>query len=142
MDFAIDVLINKCGDITYNCDMNSEILQKCLYNKCKKYLLPFRYTYGKGQYLSSAMVNDRDKRALHNDNKEQELSLEDWNVDKQQENTLICLSQVLEEGYKAMEAFEEVAQRLNLTTDEIVEQIDNIRKQNEKKKEERRIYRR
>lgn len=82
------------------------------------------------------MINDRDKRASYNDKDKQELSLEDWNVDIQQEKTLMCLSQVLEEGYKGMEAFKEVAQRLNITTDEIVEQIDNIRIQNENKKEE------
>ena len=35
---AIEIIISKCGDIVYNLDWNSELLERCIYSKTYNYL--------------------------------------------------------------------------------------------------------
>jgi len=132
LDFAIDVLLSKCGDITYNLDCNEEMLRRCLYNKCKKYL----HTYKSIQNTNISLYEipeDRNKLLSYNDTVDEDISFEEWNVDKLQNMILANLSKVLEDGYKGLEVFEKVAEKIGMEVDEIIEQIEEIRLKNESK---------
>ena len=66
-----------------------------------------------------------------NDN---ELDLSTWNINEEQENILRYISTYLEEGYNLNEAIENVANFLNMEVEEVLEEVENIKEQNNENK--------
>ena len=65
---------------------------------------------------------------------DKQLDLSTWNINEKQEDVLRYISTYLEEGYNLSEAIGNVANILNMDGEEILEEIEKIRKQNNKNK--------
>ena len=127
---AIEIIINKCGDIVYNLDWNPELLKRAIYSKTYNYLKVNLKVKEMLQDFSTSEI-EREKR-FRNDSgeKEEELDLTNWKINEEQENILRYISMNLENGYELSEAIQNVADMLNVDEEEILKQIIQIREQN------------
>ena len=135
-DFVMETLLTRCGNLVYNLDSNIETMHNALFSKCKKYL----YLYEKINNMD-IMTDFQSKRNQNLGNKrdkeKNEIDLEKWNVNDDDRFVLQMLSQVLEEGYNDIDAFEIGAQRLNMKVEDFLKKIEKIKSNNEHLQENR-----
>ena len=132
---ALEIMITKCGDIAYNCEWNLEILNRVLYKKTFNYL---KINLRKKEILQDFSTSEIERNTRFSNMVEKEndkqLDLSTWNINEKQEDVLRYISTYLEEGYNLSEAIGNVANILNMDGEEILEEIEKIRKQNNKNK--------
>lgn len=133
-DQAIEVILTKCGDITYNYSKNIEIAKRCIYNKVFKYL---KLNLKNQEILSDFKGIERSKKYYieekgYNDDK---LDLDKWNLNNEQKTILNLIYEYIEEGYTLKETIEKMEKITGIDSEEILEQIEEIKiqiKENEK----------
>ncbi len=84
--------------------------------------------------FSSTKIERHYKSSENNKNPEEKIDLSKWNINKEQENILRYISIFLEEGKGLHEVIENVANILDIDREEVLEQIENIKEQNDKNK--------
>ena len=131
---ALEIMITKCGDIAYNFEWNREALRRMIYKKVFNYL---KIHFRNQEILQDFSTLEIERKARfsnmagENDN---ELDLSTWNINEEQENILRYISTYLEEGYNLNEAIENVANFLNMEVEEVLEEVENIKEQNNENK--------
>ena len=124
---ALEVIITKCGDITYNFYWNPELLERLIYKKTFNYL---KINIKAREILYDLSDRKTQEAFTYSDNAKEELDLSAWNIDNQQENILRYMSMYIEEGQTINEAIKSIANILNSDEEEILEEIAKIRKSN------------
>ena len=135
---AMEIIISKCGDITYNFDYNPDIVKRFIYKKVYEYLkgynlitteklTDFSNLVGKGQLVAKETIEE-DK---------EDLDLSNWNVNEEQANILKAISFYLEEKPEISCAVEKASSLLNIEEEKILEEIENIKESNTKEDIER-----
>ena len=135
---AMEVIISKCGDITYNFDYNPDIVKRFIYKKVYGYLkgynlitteklTDFSNLVGKGQLVAKETIEE-DKEGL---------DLSNWNANEEQVNILKAISFYLEEKPEISYAVEKASSLLNIEEEKILEEIENIKESNTKEDIER-----
>ena len=126
---ALEIIVTKCGDITYNLDWNPCLLERSIYKKTFNYL--------KGNLKARDILYDLQDRMTQKylkynnveDGKE-DIDLGAWDIDNKQETILRYISMYIEEGQTLNEAIENIADILNLDEEEVLEEISKIRGKN------------
>ena len=136
--FCISTLIEKCGNIVYNIDINQEFLYGALYNKTKKYCKGYILSQKDNFNVNFNILENTTKTAKDNENyyEKKKINLKQWNLNPEDEEIMNILSNYLEMGYDNKEAFEHTAQDLDLDIEELMYNIEEIKNQivNENKK--------
>ena len=146
--FCISTLIEKCGDVVYNTDIDQESLYKCLYKKTKKYCIGYIWKQKNNFNIDFAKLENTTKTSKYNKNndiKKEELDVKQWNLKSEDEEIMKILSNYLEMGYDNKMAFENTARDLDLDIEELMYDIEEIKnqilensKENDKKENEER----
>ena len=129
---ALEIIITKCGDITYNFENNKEIVSRFIYSKVFKYL---KSNFNKNEFLVD--FAEREKFYISNNpdsesKKKEGPDLSNWNINGYQKDILEIISMCLEEGQSISEATERVANILNVDMEEVLDEIENIKLMNSK----------
>lgn len=131
---SMEIIIQKCGDIGFNLDWNPELLKRLIYTKTYNYLKMNLKTKEILIDFSDKKVERHYKAGNSTDNSDENLNLSKWNINQEQENILRYISMCLEEGKGLNEAIENVANILNMDEEEVLEEIENIKEQNNENK--------
>ena len=122
---ALEIMINKCGNITWNCG-NIEITKRMIYKKTFNYL--------KADFLVSKEILTDFTNTDHSmqfsileKDRHQDLDLTDWKVDEDQKQLLVYISQYLEQGNNLNQAIDGIARELQIDREEILLKIDSIK---------------
>ena len=140
--YCITVLIEKCGDVVYNTDIDQESLYKCLYKKTKKYCIGYIWKQKNNFNIDFAKLENTTKTSKYNKNndiKKEELDVKQWNLKSENEEIMKILSNYLEMGYDNKMSFENTARDLDLDIEELMYDIEEIKNQilnNDKEKNE------
>ena len=126
--FVIEVLTSRCGNIVYNMETNPEVMSYCLFSKCNKYLRMFEQV--RLLDISTDTNNKFEEKHFISKNNSRTVDLSNWNINDDEKKLLYMLSNVLEEGYETIDAFEILAQRMGLEIDDIMEKINKIKNEN------------
>ena len=128
---SIEIIISKCGDTVYNTEINTEVMKRCIYNKCKKYIIG--KIIGKN-YMSKTSVDELiEKRSKYSidrrSNIEQvdDLNIKQWGLNTQQEEILKSLSIFIEQGYNYQDSLKNVADILQLDLEELIYDMEEIK---------------
>lgn len=127
---ALEIIITKCGDITYNIDWNPCLLERAIYKKTFNYL---KINLKARDMLYDLQDRRTQKCLKYNDNVEdgkKSIDLNAWDIDNKQETILRYLSMYIEEGQTLNEAIENIADILNFDEEEVLEEISKIREKN------------
>ena len=145
--YCISVLIEKCGDIVYNTDIDQEFLYNSLYSKSKKYCIGYILKQKNNFGVDFSKFENTTKTSKYNQNstKKEELDVKQWNLKSEDEKIMKILSNYLEMGYDNKKAFEKTAKDLDLDIEELMYNIEKIKNQiienskenNDKENEER-----
>ena len=145
--YCISILVEKCGDVVYNCNINQEILYRCLYNKAKRYCIGYILKQKNNFGVDFSKFENTTKTSKYNQNstKKEELDVKQWNLKSEDEKIMKILSNYLEMGYDNKKAFEKTAKDLDLDIEELMynieeiknQIIENIKENNDKENEER-----
>ena len=129
--FAMEIIIEKCGDIIYNSDFNEEKMKAFIYKKVFNSL--------KIIFKSKEIVMDIEnmkKHAKYNDaSGEDELDLSDWDVNSKQKEILNCISKFLETGKQIKDIIEDVSDILKIDEEEIIIELEKVKSQLIKQRE-------
>ena len=129
---ALEIIITKCGDITYNFENNKEIVSRFIYSKVFKYL---KRNFNKNEFLVDFAEREKFNVSNSSDSESREngeLDLSNWNINGYQKDILEIISMCLEEGQSISEATERVANILNVDMEEVLDEIENIKLMNSK----------
>ena len=145
--YCISILVEKCGDVVYNCNINQEILYRCLYNKAKRYCIGYIVKQKNNFEVDFSKFENTTKTSKYNQHstKKEELDVKQWNLKSEDEKIMKILSNYLEMGYDNKMAFEKTAKDLDLDIEELMynieeiknQIIENIKENNDKENEER-----
>ena len=131
--FCISTLIEKCGDVIYNNDVNKEFLYGTLYNKTKKYCIGYILKEKNNYSIDISKWENTTKTSKYNKSgmvKKDELDVKQWNLKSEEdEETMKILSNYLEMGYDNKKAFENTAKDLELDIEELMYNIEEIKNQ-------------
>ena len=145
--YCTSILVEKCGDIVYNCSINQEMLYACLYKKAKKCCIGYVLEQKNNFKVDFSKFENTTKTAKYNQNsiEKEELDVEQWNLKSEDKKIIKTLSSYLEMGYDNKMAFENTARDLDLDIEELMYNIEEIKnqilenvKENEKLDEEER----
>ena len=140
-DRVYEILTTKCGDLAYNLEFNKKSMKSAFYKKCEKCLIIYRNM--KFVELMTEKLTDfnteynSEKKFKAKNKRKEKLDLDDWNIEEEENMMLHMLSNLLEEGYGRIEAFENVAEKLNIDIDTFLKKIEIIREKNIEKAEGR-----
>lgn len=132
---ALEIIVGKCGGIVYNLEYHPEILNRSIYSytyKCLKSNL-----VSKKELLvdfSEELEQRRHKSEEGIESDKDELNLESWDVSREQEIFLRYMSYYIEKGQEKEEVLKSVATVLNLSEEEVFEELEKIKEQNDKKR--------
>ena len=131
--FCISTLIEKCGDVIYNNDVNKEFLYGTLYNKTKKYCIGYILKEKNNYSIDISKWENTTKTSKYNKSgmvKKDELDVKQWNLKSEEdEEAMKILSNYLEMGYDNKKAFENTAKDLELDIEELMYNIEEIKNQ-------------
>ena len=127
---AIEIIISKCGDSVYNLDWNPELLERVIYRKAYNYLKVNLKVKEILQDFSTSEIGKQERFSNDLGKKGEELNLANWKINEEQENILRYISMNLENGYELSEAIQNVVDMLDIDEEEILNQIIQIREQN------------
>ena len=124
--YCISILVEKCGDVVYNCNINQEILYRCLYNKAKRYCIGYILKQKNNFGVDFSKFENTTKTSKYNQNstKKEELDVKQWNLKFEDEKIMKILSNYLEMGYDNKMAFEKTAKDLDLDIEELMYNIE------------------
>jgi len=132
---VMEVISTKCGDIVYNLATKPEALKASLFNKCKNYLNAYKQYYFfeiSTDFQEKFNSNKRFSANNKESNKEEtKIDLNEWNVNEEEQNILYMLLDYIEQGYDKIEAFEIVAEKMNLEIELFFRKLDNIKQKNQ-----------
>ena len=136
---AIEIIMEKCGDIVCNFSHNEEILRRFISAKVYKYL--------KRNLIPKELIEDIEGRVGKEqiaDTKSEEvetvgneLDLKTWKLEEGQEEILRYISMYIEQGYSIQEAIIKISEDLDIEIEEILGEIEKIKESNKEKAEER-----
>ena len=145
--FCVSTLIEKCGDVVYNTDINQEFMYRALYNKTKKYCIGYILEQKDNYNIDFSKLQNTTKTSVYDKNsfEKDELDVKQWNLKSKDEEIIKKLSNYLEMGYDNKIAFKNTAKDLDLDIEELIYNIEEIKNQilnenkdsDEQKKEER-----
>ena len=145
--FCVSILIEKCGDVVYNTDINQEFMYRALYNKTKKYCIGYILKQKDNYNVDFSKLQNTTKTSVYDKNsfEKDELDVKQWNLKSKDEEIIKILSNYLEMGYDNKNAFKNTARDLDLDIEELIYNIEEIKNQilneskdsDEQKKEER-----
>ena len=128
---AIEIILTKCGDITYNFEKNEEITRRCIYFKTFKYL---KVNLRIKEFLVDFTEKEKFLKYSNGYNKKtnnnETLDLSRWNINEEQKSILESISIYIEEGASIGEATQKVANIFNMDIEEVLEEIENIKEMN------------
>lgn len=129
--YCISVLIEKCGDIVYNTDIDQEFLYNSLYSKSKKYCIGYILKQKNNFGVDFSKFENTTKTSKYNQHstKKEELDVKQWNLKSEDEKIMKILSNYLEMGYDNKMAFEKTAKDLDLDIEELMYNIEEIKNQ-------------
>ena len=129
--YCISVLIEKCGDIVYNTDIDQEFLYNSLYSKSKKYCIGYILKQKNNFGVEFSKFENTTKTSKYNQHstKKEELDVKQWNLKSEDEKIMKILSNYLEMGYDNKMAFEKTAKDLDLDIEELMYNIEEIKNQ-------------
>ena len=131
---ALEIMITKCGDIAYNFEWNREALRRMIYKNVFNYLKIHLRPKEILRDFSTLEIERKSRFSNMAGKNDNELDLSTWNINEEQENILRYISTYLEEGYNLNEAIENVANFLNMEVEEVLEEVENIKEQNNENK--------
>ncbi len=137
---AMEIIIEKCGDIIYNFDVNKDIMKACIY---KKVFNSLKIVFKSKEIVTDIKNMDYHKKhTKFNDvSGEDELDLSDWDVNSKQKEILNCISKFLETGKQIKDIIEDVSNILKIDEEEIIIELEKVKsqliKQRETKEESR-----
>ena len=126
---AIEIILNKCGEIEQNYD-NIEIMERIMYSKV------FQFLKRNLSYKKNILIGIEESRNIKlsaSDKIKEEISLSDWNVTCEQRELLITIAQYIEDGYDFEEIVETISEESNMDLNEIMQEIEKIKKNNKEK---------
>ena len=136
---AIEIIMEKCGDIVCNFSHNEEILRRFISAKVYKYL--------KRNLIPKELIEDIEGRVGKEqiaDTKSEEvetvgneLDLKTWKLEEGQEEILRYISMYIEQGYSIKEAIIKISEDLDIEIEKILGEIKKIKQENEHLNEER-----
>ena len=130
---AIEIIVNKCGDIEYNYS-KPEIIEKLIYTKTYKYL---KVNLNSIKEVKTFFENERgDKRLSTIDKTKSKTEWESLNITLEQKELLTEMAQYLDIGYNLQEAIKIVADENQMDIEEIIQEIEDIKEKNKRGKEE------
>ena len=145
--FCVSTLIEKCGDVVFDTDINQEFMYKALYNKTKKYCIGYILKQKDNYNVDFSKLQNTTKTSVYDKNsfEKDELDVKQWNLKSKDEEIIKILSNYLEMGYDNKIAFKNTAKDLDLDIEELIYNIEEIKNQilnenkdsDEQKKEER-----
>lgn len=125
---AINIIIEKCGDIAYNTETNPQVMARSMYNKCKKCMLgKILCEKKKGQYQINEFFEKKIEDKNIETNNENSLDLEQWTLNKKQQDILKFVSNSLEVGYDYQEALENVTEQMEIDIEELIYEMEEIK---------------
>lgn len=129
--YCISVLIEKCGDIVYNTDIDQEFLYNSLYSKSKKYCIGYILKQKNNFGVDFSKFENTTKTSKYNQHstKKEELDVKQWNLKSEDEKIMKILSNYLEMGYDNKMDFEKTAKDLDLDIEELMYNIEEIKNQ-------------
>ena len=122
---ALEIIISKCGNITWNCD-NIEIAKRMIYNKTFKYLKADFFT-SKELLLDFTNTDYSKQFGMLEKERHQDVDLTNWNINEEQKQLLMYISQYLESGYDLNETTKMIANDLQIDVEEILIELENIK---------------
>ena len=127
---ALNIIIEKCGNVIYNVEVDEQIMKKCIINKVIKYLKHTLYKSSNINFQETYTKSCEDSYAYEN-----ELDLSTWDVNKYEEELLKMISDKLQKGYSLKESVNIIALDLKVKEEDIYESIKTIKnkKQNIKR---------
>ena len=138
---AIEIIMEKCGDIVYNFSYNEEIVKRFISSKAYKYLKGYRFIL---RELTEDIEGRVGKAPISDSKAEEEfesvgekLELKDWKLEERQEEMLRYISMYIEQGYKLQEAIIKISEDLDIDIEEILREIEKIKQNNKEKADER-----
>ena len=132
--FAMEIIIEKCGDIIYNLDCNEEMMKVCIY---KKVFNSLKIIFDSKEIVMDIKNMDYHKKhAKYNDaSGEDELDISDWDVNSKQKEILNCISKFLETGKQIKDIIEDVSDILKIDEEEIIIELEKVKSQLIKQRE-------
>ena len=124
---AVNIIVEKCGDVVYNTEINPEVMTRCIYNKCKKYLLGNYFKNNIKTISIDELIPKQQKKINAYYSSEDSLDLQKWNLTEQQQEILRSLLDFIETGFNYQECFEKVANMLELDIEELAYEIEEIK---------------
>lgn len=124
---AVNCIVEKCGDIVYNTEINPEVMTNCIYSKCKKYLLGNYLENNRRMYSIDELPLGQQRKINDYSSSENSLDLQKWNLTKRQKEILKNLSDFIETGFNYQESLKNLSSMLDLDIEELVYEIEEIK---------------
>ena len=129
---AMLIIIEKCGDIAFNCNYNYTKMFSSIYNKTYKYLK----SNLKEKEICANIDFERLKKHNIQFTENEEIDFKKWKINKYQENLLRNLSILIEQGLGGNDLIDEISEILMIDKEEVILQLEEIKEIMKKGNEE------